>query len=703
MKENEITWSNLPEIKGLVKKIALEVLNDNIINTSEYESILDKLNKDVLTIGIIGQMKSGKSTLLNALLFGDDVLPVSTTPMTSSLSVLKYGSQKKITVDFYSRDEWEDIQRISRKDGESLEIKASKELVENSEKIKDEIDSLLGNTMNPDFDNLVDFVGENGKYVSITKCVNIEYPLDMLKDVEIVDTPGLNDPVASREERAAEFLNKADVVILVLYAGRPFDETDRNLLFDKIRMAGSGKIIIAVNKYDMLELKSDEGMTESEILKLDEGMTESEIKEYCVDKINQEVSKINDDKLIEDIFKNPDPVLISSLMALIAKMNVNNLGGYKWYYDEYKKKYPLIETADDFLKKSKIAELEMKIDNVVKNEKLEILVKKPLSEINGKISKTINDYDFKLSELQKEENSLNMDDEDIRKEIEKVNKAQKEIVYKVKETEISLKDYIGDLYSDSITKLRKERDKEKTAIISKLQKRSNINIFIQDSEDYVKEWNVEVQKLLGNISTMISEESTILIKNLKRQINLNLQLLDTNIFQVCNELAPEYTSEILNFKKKICEEIESISCSEDTSTFSVNYEPNIIEKSFIRELLDYSFTDELKNLLSVKPVLLEKTSQWLNAEFLSLDKIKDLLDPFKQASKNLIGNLSVELCENLVRPIIKGLENAQKNRAKQDERKIEIQNEIAEIKQNKLKLESKRKQIQIDLDKIINN
>ncbi|MCM8765991.1 MAG: hypothetical protein NC920_04000, partial [Candidatus Omnitrophica bacterium] len=42
--------------------------------------------------------------------------------------------------------------------------------------------------------------------------------------------PGFNDPVSSREQRALEFLSEADVVIVLLYACRPFDKTDKELI-----------------------------------------------------------------------------------------------------------------------------------------------------------------------------------------------------------------------------------------------------------------------------------------------------------------------------------------------------------------------------------------------------------------------------------------------------------------------------------------
>ena len=78
------------------------------IDAARKDEIVNKINNDVLTIGVIGQMKCGKSTFLNAFVFEDDILPSAVTPMTAALSVITYGEKKKIVAEFYTPDEWEE-------------------------------------------------------------------------------------------------------------------------------------------------------------------------------------------------------------------------------------------------------------------------------------------------------------------------------------------------------------------------------------------------------------------------------------------------------------------------------------------------------------------------------------------------------------------------------------------------------------------
>ena len=44
---------------------------------------------------------------------------------------------------------------------------------------------------------------------------------------------------------------KADVVLMMLYAGRPFDATDRDIIFKNVSQCGIGKVLIGINKYDI--------------------------------------------------------------------------------------------------------------------------------------------------------------------------------------------------------------------------------------------------------------------------------------------------------------------------------------------------------------------------------------------------------------------------------------------------------------------
>lgn len=61
-----------------------------------------------LNIGIVGQVKAGKSTFLNTLLFnGEDVLPKAATPKTATLTKIEHAEENSILVEYYTADEWQ--------------------------------------------------------------------------------------------------------------------------------------------------------------------------------------------------------------------------------------------------------------------------------------------------------------------------------------------------------------------------------------------------------------------------------------------------------------------------------------------------------------------------------------------------------------------------------------------------------------------
>ena len=76
-------------------------------------------------------------------------------------------------------------------------------------------------------------------------------PVDFLKDIHIVDTPGTNAIIREHERLTTEFVPRADFVLFVTSADRPFTETERAFL-EAIRAWGK-KVVVVLNKIDILE------------------------------------------------------------------------------------------------------------------------------------------------------------------------------------------------------------------------------------------------------------------------------------------------------------------------------------------------------------------------------------------------------------------------------------------------------------------
>src|SRR5918993_1397930 len=93
-------------------------------------------------------------------------------------------------------------------------------------------------------------------HVSPTASVDtMAAPVEMLRQIHIVDTPGTNAIFREHEAITTDFVPRADFVLFVTSADRPFTETERGFL-EVIREWGK-KILIVVNKVDILETPAD--------------------------------------------------------------------------------------------------------------------------------------------------------------------------------------------------------------------------------------------------------------------------------------------------------------------------------------------------------------------------------------------------------------------------------------------------------------
>lgn len=424
-------FENLRERKLKVLELATKAKDYGWVSSERFDEIHEKISNDILSIGVIGQMKCGKSTVLNAIVFEDDVLPAATTPMTAALSVITYGPEKKVKAEFYTSEEWEELKMQAGRslvdgDGRPLipleesKIKAAKELVGKSKILGDAVNTLLGQTKEDSFDNLIEYVGADGKYVSITKSVTIYYPKEYLQGVEIVDTPGFNDPIVSREERTKAFLNKADVVLLMLYAGRPFDATDRDILFKNVHQCGIGKILIGINKYDIpyTDKKHPE--------------TEEAITAYVKEQISK-ASKECDDSLLVELLSETEPIPISAEMALLSELPMSKINSIEKYSVAWKRYCDGFEICGqpDMMTASHLDNLTEAIRKVIEREKVEILLRKPMSAIINAGKKKEVDIDKEIAECEYLIKTLSLPDDEILERKEMLVRADNKLTRKI--------------------------------------------------------------------------------------------------------------------------------------------------------------------------------------------------------------------------------------------------------------------------------
>ena len=85
--------------------------------------------------------------------------------------------------------------------------------------------------------------------------LEILYPADFLRDISLVDTPGVNAVLREHEQLTEDFVPRSDLILFITSVDRPFTQSER-VFMERIRAWGK-KVIIILNKIDLLRAPQD--------------------------------------------------------------------------------------------------------------------------------------------------------------------------------------------------------------------------------------------------------------------------------------------------------------------------------------------------------------------------------------------------------------------------------------------------------------
>jgi GTP-binding protein EngB required for normal cell division len=170
--EKEIVYED--GLLGDIRKIQTKLLDEKFLPSRQLENILNKQMRRArypMEVAITGQFSSGKSTFLNALL-SRNILPTGITPVTSKVNFLNYGEEYKLKITYYSgAQEYAPIESIS------------------------------------------DFTDQRQDEMQDIKYLTLYAPMDILKDISFVDTPGLNSQSQSDTDTTRRVLRDVGGII----------------------------------------------------------------------------------------------------------------------------------------------------------------------------------------------------------------------------------------------------------------------------------------------------------------------------------------------------------------------------------------------------------------------------------------------------------------------------------------------------------
>jgi GTPase SAR1 family protein len=209
MPETSSAMSSYSQLKHVLLRSIDEMLAEECIRGCPCEELREKIETNTFNLVVVGQFKRGKTSLINALL-GADILPVAVVPLTSIVTIMKYGEALRLNVHF--------------NDGRVAEIKP---------------------------ESLQEYVTERGnpKNEKDVSEVVISYPSPYLKGgVQIIDTPGVGSVYQHNTDVAYQYLPKSDAALFLLSVDQPLSKAELDFLKDVREY--SNRIFFLLNKAD---------------------------------------------------------------------------------------------------------------------------------------------------------------------------------------------------------------------------------------------------------------------------------------------------------------------------------------------------------------------------------------------------------------------------------------------------------------------
>lgn len=428
-----------------------------IQKSDDLQAILDGFTEQgrVLRIGIIGRVKAGKSSMLNALLFnGNDILPKAATPMTAALTVMEYSESIRAEVDFYTEQDIADIkakhdvhakalaEKVQEKGKKLLDTiqkngllsplmaapalteaekqdcrekaqrQAEREMKDAStfaaydhyQRIQaagkslsdlaqyqtiqaDSVEALMNGALNQ-------FVGADGEFMPFTKSVTLYIPEQGLQGLQIIDTPGINDPVTSRGERTEQLLAQCDVVLVVSPSGQFLSNEDTELLNRVTSKEGTQQAYIIASQVDNQLFGSESQGNPNDVLQKISGKLTTHARSTLTTQMQKHPEmKVATEKLMQNEVICSSSVAFAMLQRFDAQhtWDANLQRVWRNLNQKFPDIFAHVELAKNALQKlANIEKLRQIIDEVTAN-KAQILAQRRVDVENSK-RKALHEY-----------------------------------------------------------------------------------------------------------------------------------------------------------------------------------------------------------------------------------------------------------------------------------------------------------------------
>ena len=212
--------NSVENLKRICRKLDLQE------HAESLEAVSSRLQNHVFRVGVMGEFKRGKSTVINALL-GQEIVPADILPCSATLNRIVWDATPHAQINF-KKDEGGSIPRTKTVAVEELSGYITK------------------------------LTAESEEQANLVEDAMVYYPCKFCQNgVEIIDTPGLNDD--ERMDRISEsVIPTLDAIIMVIVPGSPFGISEANFVRNKVMTSDLSRLLFVVNKIDTVRERDRE-------------------------------------------------------------------------------------------------------------------------------------------------------------------------------------------------------------------------------------------------------------------------------------------------------------------------------------------------------------------------------------------------------------------------------------------------------------
>jgi signal recognition particle receptor subunit beta len=285
--------ASLEEVRGRLSALAAKLRKHVDEHTIPLlEEAQKQLEQASCRIAVIGQIKAGKSTFINALVEHPGLLPSDINPSTAVVTSLHFrkrgpAPEHAAVFQLFSSDEWSDLAEgggnlrklterlvpgfkpeLLRAQLEFMRKRAERrlgsdfhQLLGQCHRFKEVTPELLADYVSAGGDYEGTETGSRRRFSDITRTAELFFtdgPFSF--PVTLIDTPGNNDPFLVRDEITRRSLDNPDIFVFVLSALQPLSAADISML-RLLNGLHKDRIIVFINRADQLADPVADGAT----------------------------------------------------------------------------------------------------------------------------------------------------------------------------------------------------------------------------------------------------------------------------------------------------------------------------------------------------------------------------------------------------------------------------------------------------------